>query len=177
MADLGKTDAAMEHLTLRELVAKFQKAHQGKAAKTRATEASIIRKLEETWPHDLDMRVGDVRASHLNEWLALHEKRLKHTSYNRYAGFLKQLFVIAVDDRVIAESPAEKLKTPWKKPQAPHRHVPTVKQFEAIVADIRNQPYSDTAEETGDFVEFLGLAGVGQAEAAGLTWGDINLLR
>ena len=38
----------MEHLTLRELVAKLQKAHQGNAVKTRATEASIIRKLEET---------------------------------------------------------------------------------------------------------------------------------
>jgi hypothetical protein len=80
IADLGKTDAAMEHLTLRELIAKLQKAHHGKAAKTRATEASIIRKLDETWPHDLDMRVGDVRPSHLNEWLALHEKRLKHTT-------------------------------------------------------------------------------------------------
>jgi hypothetical protein len=32
--------------------------------------------------YDLDMRVSDVRASHFNEWLALHEKRLKHTSYN-----------------------------------------------------------------------------------------------
>jgi hypothetical protein len=30
----------MEHLTLRELVAKLQKAHHGKAAKTRATELS-----------------------------------------------------------------------------------------------------------------------------------------
>jgi integrase len=42
------------------------------------------------------------------------------------------------------------------------------------VAHIRNQPLSDTAEATADFVEFLGLAGVGQAEAAALTWKDID---
>jgi integrase len=75
---------------------------------------------------------------------------------------------------VIAESPADKLKTPWKRPQTPKRHVPTIAQFEAIVAHIRNQPLSDSAEDTADFVEFLGLAGVGQAETAALTWGDID---
>jgi hypothetical protein len=64
IADLGKTDAAVEHLTLRELIRKLQRAHEGKAPKTRATEASIIRKLEQSWPHDLDMRVGDIRPSH-----------------------------------------------------------------------------------------------------------------
>ena len=84
------------------------------------------------------------------------------------------MFAIAVDDRVIAESPAVKLKTPWKSPQTPKRHVPTIAQFEAIVADIRNQPFAHKAEDTADFVEFLGLAGVGQAEAAALTWGDID---
>jgi integrase len=174
IAGLGKVDREVEHLTLRELIVKLQKQNQGKADKTRATDASIVRKLEETWPYDLDMRVSDIRTSQLNEWLALHEKRLKHTSYNRYAGFLKQLFAIAVDDRVIVESPVDKLKTSWKRPQTPKRHVPTIAQFQAIVNHIRNQPLSDTAKDTADFVEFLGLAGVGQAEAAALTWGDID---
>ena len=174
MADLGKVDQEVERLTVREMLQKLQKANLGKAAKTQATDASITKKFKQTWPYDLDMRVSDVRASHLNEWLALHEKRLKNTSYNRYVGFLKQLFAIAVDDRIIAESPADKLNTPWKRPQTPKRHVPTIAQFEAIVAHIRHQPLSDTAEATADFVEFLGLAGVGQAEAAALTWKDID---
>jgi integrase len=174
IADLGKTSSEVEHLTLREMIEQLRKVNQGKAAKTRATDASIMRKFKETWPYDLDMRVSDVRTSQLDEWLALHEQRLKHTSYNRYAGFIKQLFAIAVDDRVIAESPANKLKTPWKSPQTPKRHVPTIAQFETIVAHIRNQPFAKKAEDTADFVEFLGLAGVGQAEAAALTWGDID---
>ena len=174
LANLSKIDAGVERLTLHEMVEKFQKANLGKSASTQATDRSIIKKLKDTWPYDYRMKVSDIRASHLNEWLALHEKRLKHTSYNRHTGFLKQLFAIAVDDRVIAESPVDKLKTPWKRPQTPKRHVPTIAQFEALVKNIREQPFSDTAEVTADFVEFLGLAGVGQAEAASLTWGDID---
>jgi hypothetical protein len=53
----------------------------------------------------LDIEVRQIRSSHLDEWLASQEKRLKNTTYNRYAGLLKQLFHIAVRDRVISESP------------------------------------------------------------------------
>jgi site-specific recombinase XerD len=118
--------------------------------------------------------VRHIRPSHLDEWLALHEQRLKNTSYNRYAGLVKQLFEIAVKDRIIAESPFEQVTTRWKKPQEPIRCVPTIEQFQAIVDEIRAQRYTKFAAPTADFVEFLGLAGVGQAEAASLTWGDVD---
>jgi integrase len=54
------------------------------------------------------------------------------------------------------------------------RLIPTLEEFEAIVQSIRVQNFSDTAKESGDLVEFMGLAGLGQAECAGLRWGDIN---
>lgn len=171
---LEKIDSAMEHTTLKQLLQKFEKANLGKASKTQATNTSIIKQLRSNWGYDLNMRVGDIRASHLNEWLANHEQRLKHTSYNRYAGFLKQLFAIAVADRIIAESPFESVTTRWKKPQEPRRMVPTVKQFEQIIAFVRKQKFNAHAKETADFLEFLGLAGVGQAEASSLTWGDVD---
>ena len=50
IADLGKTNVEVERLTLREMLVQLQKVNQGKAAKTRATDASIIRKFKETWP-------------------------------------------------------------------------------------------------------------------------------
>ena len=76
-------------------------------------------------------------------------------------------------DRIIAESPFEQVTTRWKKPQEPIRCVPTIEQFQAIVDEIRAQRYTKFAAPTADFV-FLGLAGVGQAEAASLTWGDVD---
>jgi len=69
------------------------------------------------------------------------------------------------------------LRQGWKKPQTVKRQIPTVAQFEAIVADIRSQECSSYAQVTDDFVEFLGLAGLGQAEASALTWGDIDWQR
>jgi hypothetical protein len=52
----------------------------------------------------LDIQVAEVKPSQLSEWLAIHEGRLKNTSYNRYAGFLKQVFQIALNDGIIARN-------------------------------------------------------------------------
>ncbi len=40
----------------------------------------------------------DIRPLHLEEWLPPEEARLKNTSYNRYAGCIRQMFEIAVND-------------------------------------------------------------------------------
>src|SRR4029453_11095178 len=60
------------------------------------------------------------------------------------------------------------------KRATPIRKTPSLEEFEAIVSDIRAQVFSADAAESADFVEFLGLAGLGQAEAAALTQGDID---
>jgi integrase len=101
---------------------------------------------------------------------------LKNSSYNRYAAFVRQLFDIAVGDRVIAanQNPYNGIKTKWKRPQKPHRNVPTEEQFRNIIDSIRTQRFSDSAGDTAAFVEFLGRAGLGQAEASSLTWADID---
>jgi integrase len=174
ITNLQRVDRERERMTLRELLERFVAVNQGRSVKTQGTNHSIIRKMMKTWPGGIDIEVRQIRPSHLDEWLALHEQRLKNTSYNRYAGFLKQLFEIAVKDRIIAESPFEQVTTRWKKPQEPIRCMPTIEQFQAIVDEIRAQRYTKFAAPTADFVEFLGLAGVGQAEAASLTWGDVD---
>jgi integrase len=172
--DLDRIDARAAKITIAALMEKFLAANKGRAEKTRATNQSIINVFKQTWHHGLNMQVGEIKPSHLNEWLAQHEGRLKNTSYNRYAGFLKQLFEIAIEDRMIAKSPFEVVKTKWKKPQKPIRYVPTIDQFYAIVKDIRLQKHNDNAEDSSDFIQFLGEAGVGQAEASSLTKGDVD---
>ena len=170
----GKVDSEVEKNTVRQLVAKFEESSRGYAQNTRVTTKAIIKSFQKFMGHDFDMEARKVRPSMLDEWLASEEPRLRNTTYNRYAGFLKQLFELATKDRVIAVSPAKALRTPWKKPQTPLRRIPTIEQFENIVDSIRSQPFSDHAEYSADFVAFLGLAGLGQAEAASLVWGDIE---
>ncbi len=174
MRNLAVVDHEVEKTTLRELLHKFVAANQGKSRKTQQTNASILLQLQRSWPGGVDIEARQIRSSDLEEWLALQGKRLKNTTYNRYAGLLKQLFEIAVRDHVIAQSPFAGVRSGWKKPQEPVRLVPTAKQFCTILAEIRAQKCTRFAAASADFVEFLGLAGLGQAEAASLTWEDVD---
>lgn len=177
IANLGKVDTEVEKTTLKDLHKRFIAVNQGKSDSTLCIIKGIIKEFETWWPYGPNPEVRGIRPSHLEEWLALHERRLKNTSYNRYAGVLKQVFELAVNDRIIAESPFERVRTRWKNPQTPVRRVPTLDQFQAIVDDVRAEKRSHHAKESADFIEFLGLAGVGQAEASSLTWGDVDFTK
>ena len=172
--NLEKVDAEVEKTTLGQLIERFVMITAGMADNTHVTNNAIINRFLAWWPHGRDFQVRLIRPSSLDEWLAHEEPRLRNVTYNRYAGFLKQLFEIAVKDRMIAESPAKKLRLGWKKPQVPKRRIPTVEEFERIVENIRTQRFADHAEHTADFVAFLGLAGLGQAETSSLAWGDVD---
>ena len=177
LGSLEKVDAEVEKTTFGQLIQRYLVVTGSMSESSRVTDQSIIKRFLAWWPHGKEYQVRSIRPSMLDEWLAHEEPRLRNVTYNRYAGFLKQLFDIAVKDRIIPESPAKLLRQGWKKPQAVKRQVPSVAQFEAIVADIRAQRFSDHAEHTADFVEFLGLVGLGQAEASSLSWGDIDWQR
>jgi integrase len=174
---LDKIDSTAEKTTLNQLIEKFLAGRHGKSDSTTATEASIVNLLKSEWRHGLDIRISQIRPSFLDEWLAKQEGRVKNTTYNRYCSFLKQLFEIAVADRMVIESPFLGVKTKWKAPQKPRRLVPTQEQFNSIINDVRNQRYNAEAKDSADFIEFLGLAGLGQAEASSLTWGDVDWSR
>jgi integrase len=52
---------------------------------------------------------------------------------------------------------------------------PTWEQFKAIIANVRAQVFNADAQDSADFLEFLGLAGLGQAEASSLTRAHVDL--
>ena len=52
--------------------------------------------------------------------------------------------------------------------------MPTDEQFRVIVESIRAEKRNAEAEESANFIEFMGLAGLGQAEASSLKRGDLN---
>jgi site-specific recombinase XerD len=94
-------------------------------------------------------------------------------TYNLHLQGIRELFKQAVDDRFVANNPVDGIKQ--KKLAKPIRHTAKMSEFKAIVKSIRDQKLSDTADESADYIEFLGLAGLGQAEASSLTWGDVNM--
>jgi integrase len=93
--------------------------------------------------------------------------------WNSALSLVRDALAKAVDDHVIMESPAAKLT--YRKRKKPIRLTPSYEQFRAIVADIRAQPFNRDAADSGDFIEFLGLAGLGQAEAASIKREHVDL--
>jgi len=121
----GKVDSEVEKTTVRQLVAKFEESSRGYVKNTQVTTNAIIKSFRKWLGSDFDVEVRKIRPSQLDEWLAEQEPRLRNTTFNRYAGFLKQLFALATKDKIIPESPAKALRTPWKRPQQPRRHIPS----------------------------------------------------
>ena len=62
----------------------------------------------------------------------------------------------------------------FRKREKPIRLTPSFEQFKAIIADVRAQVFNADAQDSADFLEFLGLAGLGQAEAGSLTRADVD---
>ena len=145
------------------------------AESTVAAKEGILARLKSDWPEGEEQNVGTIKPSDCDTWIAQQAKRVGRSHYNAYVQLLKDVMEFAVRDRILAENPAAHLK--YLKRETPIRHTPSLAEFRAIVDHIRNQKFSDTAEPSADFVEFIGLAGLGQAEASSLTWADVDFQR
>lgn len=151
---------------------KFERALQHLAPATITNKTRILKLVREAWPADAKRQLGKIKPSEVVEFLTRYPGI---ASYNQALETLRAMFALAENDGMISKSPAAGLKQ--RKRETPIRLTPTTEQFVAIVAEIRNQPFSDTAEESADFLEFLGLAGLGQAEASALVWPEVNFQR
>jgi len=132
-----------------------------------------------TWPNSTQQKVRDVRRSDVERWVSHHRnrlgpqgKKLSKGTVNEYILFLRALFQTAVDERFVARSPVEGVKN--LRRDRPIRRTPTMSDFRRIVADLRGQVYNAKSGATADFVEFIGLSGLGNGEAASLRWGHLR---
>jgi Site-specific recombinase XerD len=163
-------DRSKSKLTLAELCDQYLKTVQHQKAKTVERKVHIVRRIKRDWPRGSNVQVSKIKPSDVQLWLACY--KFGPVSRNQHLAGLKQILKMAVADGVITRSPAENIAL--VKLDKPIRETPTFDEFKAIVADIRNQRFSNDARESADFVEFLGLAGLGQAEATSLRWSDID---
>jgi integrase len=166
----SQIDRSKSKLTLAELCDRYFKTVQHQKPKTLERKAHIVRRIKRHWPTGSNSQVSKIKPSDVQLWLARYN--LGPVSRNQHLAGLKQILRMAVADGVISRSPAENIRP--VKLSKPIRETPSFEEFKAIVSDIRNQRFSNDAQESADFVEFLGLAGLGQAEAISLRWSDID---
>ena len=171
--DIGRVDTSKGNLSLEGLIQKYLGTLGNQSPKTLRRKTDIATRLLRDFPKGKNCMINKITPSDLQTWLAGYN--FGAPSSQLYIMFLKALFGMAIEDRILINSPAEKLAAP--KRSKPIRHTPTLEEFHQIVAAIRSEKYSDTAEESSDYIEFLGLAGLGQAEASALCWRDVNFER
>jgi len=166
-----RIDPAAEKLTLAGLCDRYVSTIQHLRPKTVAQKTYVVARIKEEWPAGSDVLIRKVVPSQARTFLSRYT--FGASSYNAYLGVLRAMFQLAVSDGLIAESPIRDLKQ--RRRANLIRLTPTWEQFQGIVADVRAQPFNADAQDSADFLEFLGLAGLGQAEASSLRRCDVDL--
>ena len=163
-------DPSRGNLTLAQLCDRWLATKQNAKPKTLEGKTHAVQQIKTRWPGGATQHLRDITPS--QEDLFLARFKFGASSHNAFVTVLRELFDFAVRDNCIAKSPCAHLK--FRKREKPIRLTPTYEQFNAIIADVRAQPFNADAQDSADFLEFLGLAGLGQAEAGSLTRADID---
>jgi integrase len=164
-------DRSQGSLTLPELCDRYLTMVQHQKPKTVERKTLIVGRIKRDWPTGELTQVGKIRSSDADLWLSRYQ--FGAVSRNLHIACVKEVFALAVRDRIISASPVAHLRS--VKLEKPIRLTPTFEQFNAIIADVRAQQFSANASDSADFLEFLGLCGLGQAEASSLMRADVDL--
>jgi integrase len=165
-------DPASDRTTLAALCERYRESElTGIKPHTKEIKERILKRVEKRWPNGSDVRLNRIVPSDCKKWLKSYDN-LSASTYNDHVWLLKDLFRMAVDDRLLITSPAAKLEV--KRREDPERLTPTFEQFQAIIASVRSQKFNGHgAEDSADLLEAEGLFGLGQAELSTLTRGDV----
>jgi integrase len=164
---LSRIDPGLSKTTLAAMADLYLQTIEYRSHSTKKARRGIIKRLKETFYGADVLPLGEIKPSQVESWLSRYAGKLSASHYNTFLTTLRDIFALAVRDRYIADSPCDGFK--YRKREQPIRLTPSFEEFNAIVADIRAQQFNADAKDSANFVEFIGLAGVGQAETVGLT--------
>src|SRR5947207_9432783 len=170
--DLHRTDATKGNTSFGKVLDDYAATLTGSKS-TLEKKRATIEKLKATWFGIDSLPLRTVKPSQVTAWLAKHYGDQSASYYNSALTVIRDALDMAVQDHVIMENAAADLTYRKRKKQT--RTTPTIGQHEQIVDDIRSQRFNADAEQSSNFVEFLGLAGLGQAEAASIKRSDVDL--
>ena len=172
--DLERTDHTKGNKSFGAVLDDYAATLTGAESALRKKHA-LIEKIKATFFGASSLPLRAVKPSQVEKWLSKHYGSLSASAYNSALTLIRQALDLAVRDRIIIESPVAYVK--YRKRKKPIRLTPGFEQFQEIVADIRAQRLNADAQDSGDFLEAMGLLGLGQAELSSLRRGDVDLVR
>lgn len=142
------------------------------ASKTLKRYQQLTDQVKTGWPGGSHVLLSKVDHNQCSKWLSQWNGKV--AQYNHARQWLLAFFDFAVANRKLTRSPLDKrLLKAMRRPRV-IRNAPILEEFDAIVAEVRSQPFTDHSDDSADVLEFMGRAGVGQAETSGLKFEHIN---
>src|SRR4249919_964630 len=129
--ELRQTDRSQGRISLEKLADRYLQTIQHQKPKTVERKTFIIGRVKDHWPTGKLTQVGKIKPSDVDLWLSRYH--FGSASRNLFISCIKEMFELAVRDRVIAASPAAHLR--YAKREKPIRPTPTYEQFKAIIVE------------------------------------------
>jgi len=143
------------------------------AENTLADKQRIIERIKKEW---VFARKQPMREAKENQIVAALNESFGGRSvslFNSALGLVRDAFALAQRDQVLTVNPAAGLR--YRKRKAPIRLTPSFDEFTRIIEDVRSQVFNADAKDSGDFLEAMGLLGLGQAERASMKREHVDL--
>jgi len=170
--DLDRTDHGNGATSFAAVLDKYEATLTGAASTLRDKKATILT-IKAIFAGCASQPLRCLAPSQFEAFLADRYGRFSASAYNSALALVKSALDVAVRDKIIVENPVRHLK--YRKRETPVRLTPTFEQFKAIIADVRGQSLNADAQDSGDFLEVMGLLGLGQAELSALRRSDVDL--
>jgi len=164
--DLSKSQA-----TFGQVIERWQQTALAVRDLKPATKVDIkirLRRILEFWDGLTTKRVVEIVPSDVEIWFAKRKPTISAQRMNNELGLLKEILAFAKRDGYLLENPAESIR--WLKVTKTQVTPPTHHQFTCLVNQLRSTHNGNAA----DFVELLGYSGMREAEAANLTWAEVD---
>jgi integrase len=121
--------------------------------------------------------LSGVTVAQCEAWKNGRGDKIAPQTFAHELGTMKAVFEYAIAQGILYRNPAKSIKRK-RIVSLREKHIPTRAQFPKLIAAIRKsdgRPESQAAAKNGaDFVELLAYSGMRKAEAATLTWQDVD---
>jgi integrase len=170
--DLARTDHTKGKTSFGAVLDDYAATLKGAPSTLRDKKATILT-IKTIFGGCVSQPLRNLAPSKIEAFLADRYGRFSASAYNSALALVRSALDVAVRDKIIIENPAAHLK--YRKRETPVRLTPTFEHFQEIVASVRAQRFNADAQNSGDFLEMMGLLGLGQAELAALGRSDVDL--